>query len=190
MDKFIQIKKKNLGFNVMRELNSLEQLVKELPTDAVYKFISEGNFSSIAFIKFVAERSHIKEMSVSTLRVGKKHLAVLNVLHSQDKLDKVDFIIGSLMKDDSTLGKGYKYYDTLSSVCKANGWTISVLNNHSKVILLNTDKGYYVIETSSNLNENPHMEQFSFEQSKELYDMYYEAFNEVIGRRNKDANKE
>jgi len=179
MDKFIQIKKKRLSFNVMRELRSLEQLVKELPTNTVYKFISQGNFSSIAFIKFVADRTHIKTLTVSTLRVGKKHLAVLDTLYKQGKLGKVNFIVGSIMKDGSTKDKEYKYFDILTDTCNKNGWGVTVLNNHSKILLFDTDKDKYVIETSSNLNENPNMEQFSFEQSNELYVIYYNAFKEM-----------
>lgn len=42
---------------------------------------------------------------------------------------------------------------------------------------MDTELGKFVIETSSNLNENPKCEQFSFEKSDELYDAYY---NELI----------
>jgi len=178
MASFIQIKKKRLNFHIMRELSNLEELIKELPEKDIYKFISNGHFSSIAFIKFIAEITHIKKMTVSTLRVGKKHLAVLDELHKQRKIDKVNFVIGSVMKNDNIKGKEYGYFDVLTDVCDKNNWKITVLNNHSKILLFDTDDGYFVIETSSNLNENPNIEQFSFEKSKKLYDMYYGSFVE------------
>lgn len=57
----------------------------------------------------------------------------------------------------------------------------NVVKNHSKVILLDTDKGKYVIETSSNFNENPKIEQFSFEKSAELYEFYKKSFAGLLG---------
>lgn len=139
-------------------------------------FISNGNFSSIGFIKFVAERTKINKLSISTLRVGKKHLQVLDVLKQQSKLDKVEFIVGSVMKNDSKVGKSYGYYDSLLNVCQKNDWTVIVANNHSKIINFDTDSGKYVIWTSSNLNENPKIEQFVFLKSEEIYRLGEDEF--------------
>lgn len=51
-------------------------------------------------------------------------------------------------------------------------WEYGDSLNHSKVLIFDTDDGQYVLETSSNLNENPRVEQFSFEKDKLLYDYY------------------
>jgi hypothetical protein len=80
------------------------------------------------------------------------------------------------MKNDSIVGKSYRYYDDLKSVCENNNWQIIVKNNHSKILLFDTKNGKFVIETSSNLNENPNMEQFSFERNSELYEFYKHYF--------------
>lgn len=47
---------------------------------------------------------------------------------------------------------------------------------------MRTSENYYVLETSSNLNENPKIEQYSFENNKELYLFYYEFFEKLKGR--------
>lgn len=154
--------------------------MQDLPDDGtVYKMVSFGGFSSLGFINFVANRTKIFDMTASTLRVGKNHLKVLDVLHKKGLLEHAHFIVGSIMSSDSVTGKKYGYFDSLQDVCDANGWDITVYSNHSKVILLDTDAGKYVLETSSNLNENPKMEQFSFEKSDELYEMYKNVFEEV-----------
>jgi hypothetical protein len=179
-NELIKLHKKRYQFHIMRELQQIEALDNTLPTDEVRKYISRDGFSSIGFIKFISERAHINSLVVSTLRVGRKHLQVLDVLHSQTKIDDITFIVGSIMKQDSALGKSYKYYDDLSAVCKKNDWRVIVHNNHSEVLLFDTDCGKYVIETSSNLNENPNMEQFSFERNAELYKFYKNAFAEIL----------
>lgn len=181
MDEILRAHKKRYKFHIIAELLKIEALTTDLPDDeTVYKFLSVGGFSSIGFVKFIADRTKIKHLTVSTLRVGKKHLAVLDELHRQKKLDTVTFIVGSIMKNDSALGKSYGYYDDLKAVCKNNDWTIICYNNHSKVLLFDTDDGKFVLETSSNLNENPNMEQFSFEKNEELYDFYLSAFEAII----------
>ncbi len=180
-NEIIKLPKKRYQFHIMREKSEIESLRHDLPGREIRKYISVGGFSAIGFIKVVADQAKIYRMMVSTLRVGKKHLMVLNELHRQGKLENATFIVGSVMKNDSEIGKSYGYYTDLQTACERNGWRIAVLNNHSKVILLDTSKGKFVIETSSNLNENPSIEQFSFEKSEPLYNFYMGAFKEITG---------
>lgn len=86
-NEIIKLKKGRYRFHIIAELTRIESLDKELPKDfEVRKYISCGGFSSIGFIKFIADRTFIKELTVSTLRVGKKHLQTLDVLHNQGKI--------------------------------------------------------------------------------------------------------
>lgn len=55
-----------------------------------------------------------------------------------------------------------------------------VAQNHSKILLFETDVGKFVLETSSNLNENPKSEQFSLEKNNELYDFYKKPLDEML----------
>ena len=88
-NQIVKTEKKRFVFNIVRESQQIETLVQDLPENEVYKMISCGGFSSIGFIKFIADRTKIKEMTVSTLRVGRKHLIVLNNLHKQGKIEKI-----------------------------------------------------------------------------------------------------
>lgn len=45
---------------------------------------------------------------------------------------------------------------------------------------MKTKNNYYVVETSSNLNENPQIEQFTFENDKDLYEFYYDIFKVIM----------
>lgn len=177
----ITLPKKRLQFNVMREKQYIGELMPELPDDSsVFKLISYGGFSSIGFVRFVADQTHIKRLTASSLRIGRKHIVSLDALREQKKLDEARFLVGSIMKNDSELGKSYGYYDALREICDKNGWTYAVKTNHSKIILFDTEQGKFILETSSNLNENPNMEHFSFEKSEELYDCYNAVFDEIF----------
>jgi len=143
-----------------------------------FKFISlDGGFCSVNFIKYVANKETIEELTASTLRIGEKQFVYLSNLCKAGKLKKATFFIGSIMKEDISSNNGkYDYYTRFFEISKQYGWESFVVNNHSKIILMRTENNYYVLETSSNLNDNPKIEQYSFENSKELYGFYYDFF--------------
>lgn len=173
MSEIIKQPKRKYKISIARERAEVSKLCNGLPDDSIcYKIISIGKFSSLGFIEYIASQTIIKQMTVSTLRVGKKHLKALDILYKKGKLLKVNFIVGNIMKQDSKLGKSYRYYDDMTNVCERNNWNVVVRNNHSKILLFDTDNGKFVIETSSNLNENPKMEQFSFYKDDEAYKFY------------------
>jgi hypothetical protein len=84
-NEIIKLDKKRYKFHIIAELQRIEELDPDLPDNEVRKYISSGGFSSIGFVKFIAERTHINSLIVSTLRVGRKHLQVLDVLKQQAK---------------------------------------------------------------------------------------------------------
>lgn len=185
----VKLKGKKVKFNIHREALELHEIIPELPPDnEVIKIISYGRLSSIAFIKYVAEHTKIKSLYASSLRIGKKHIAILDQLHKRGQLEKATFVVGSVMKNDSKIGKSYQYYQTLLGVAQKNDWQIVVKNNHSKIFLFDTDSGKFVLETSSNLNDCPNIEQFSFEKSDELYGLYLPVFEEFLREQEEKEN--
>ena len=178
--------KKRTMFNIGREVNQLKALIKEPPkTDECFKMLSVGGgFSSLAIIKFIAEIEPIEDMYVSTFRIGKAHFYELIKLKNQNKLKNAHFITSQTQErtDEKAKYKGteYNYYKFLVEKCQQFGWDLKSFDNHSKLILMKTKDNYYVCETSSNLNENPKMEQFSFENDKDLFDWYLKLFQELL----------
>lgn len=143
------------------------------------KIISfSGGFASISFVKSIAEREVIEYLFASTLRVGERQAQILDDLEFSGRIKHAEFIVGGIMKTDEE--SRYNYYEAFCRICKKNRWRYVVVNNHSKIILMQTQRNFYVLETSSNLNENPKIEQFSFENNKELFDFYKEFFEKVM----------
>lgn len=178
--------KKRKGFKISRDVKQLSELIGNPPqTNECFKMLSVGGgFSSLGIIKYIAERETILELYVSTFRIGKAHFEVLHRLHEAGKLDKAHFVTSSTQErtDDKMVYKGqkYNYYEYIVKTCEGNGWEIKSFDNHSKLILMRTATAFYVVETSSNLNENPKMEQFSWENDESLYRWYEELFIELL----------
>lgn len=177
MTEMVRIKQKRKRFNIVRSVKELNGVMPTLPPDdEVFKFVTDGGFSSISFVKYIADHCHVHEFYASSFRIGKKELRVIDKLCADGNIGMCHFAVGTLMANDSQAVGKYKYYENFKGVCDHNGWEYIVTNNHSKILLFDTDAGKFVIETSSNLNENPKIEQFSFERSSELFEMYKRVF--------------
>lgn len=178
------VKKMNSQKRIMEYIKDntlqLKFLINNFDNSKVYKFISvKGGFSSINFIDYVCENEIIENLFICSLAVGKKHIQHLDSLFKKKRIINCNFILGTLFEKRG-LDQKYDYYDIFTNICKKNKWNYFNTNNHCKIILMRTNlKNYYVLETSSNLNENPKIEQFSFENNEELYKFYYDFFKEV-----------
>lgn len=180
MDKAIKVRKKRYVYNIVREKQLISKLFNGLPDEnTCYKCLSEGGFSSIGYIRWVAEHAKINKLYASSLSIGKKHSRSLDNMHKRGLLDKATFMVGTLMQQGSHCREEYSL---LNKVCDENGWEIIVTINHSKLLLFDTDIGKFVLETSSNLNENPRVEQFSFVKDEELYSFYQDMFERELER--------
>ena len=165
-------KRKAKRFNIIRGKIELQRDIYRLPEEnECFKLISNGSFSSVCFVGLVAQQSKIKNLYISTFHVGKKEILFLDSLKKSGRLENVEFVVCSIINESKKTAK-YGYSDLLMNVCEKNGWKVSTQKNHSKVHLYDTDIGKFVLETSSNLNENPKIEQFSFEKDEELFDFY------------------
>ena len=145
-----------------------------LPADGeTVRLISPiAGFSSCSLVMDLSKRCEIYGAKITTLRVGKKELDALVDLGIKD----VEFCLCNVQKQNAN---AYDYADYFENVCRENGYKFRYLNNHSKVILLDTSAGKLTIETSSNFNENPKIEQFCITNSTEVYDFYLTQLKEM-----------
>ena len=170
-----QNSKQRFYFNPDNEVKQLRALMPKLPKyNEVFKLMSvRGGFSSLSLIMRVAEVEQITAMYCSTFRIGKKHFDRLKELHENNRLGNCYFLTSKTQENTDKI-TGYDYFDYIQKNLRA--WKIKAINNHSKVILMKTKNNFYVVETSSNLNENPQIEQFSFENDEELFNWHLKLF--------------
>lgn len=166
-------KRKIKQYTIKKGIKNLDSLQADLPDkNQVLKMISFGGFSSIAIIAKVAKNEIIEDLTVTSLRIGKKEIRFLNYLFENNKLKKAQFFTGDIFKEDENNKAKYNYIKIFKLICEKNNWKYKTLRNHSKIILMKTNKNFYVLETSSNLNANPSIEQFNLENCEETYNFY------------------
>lgn len=172
-------KRKRKRYTVLQGVRSVQAELPKLPAeDESIVMLSMGSFASISVIYAIAENEPIRRLYVSTFRVGKKESLALKRLHESGRLDECGIVVCGLMSEDAR--DKYPYFRVLAEVCEQCGFIIKSAKNHSKVILAETDQNAYVVETSSNLNENPKIEQFRIENDAELLEFYRRNLFEAI----------
>lgn len=92
--------KKRLLWNLPREVWQLKACCGELPrNDEVVKALSVGGgWSSLAFIKWVADTEKVEELFVSTFRIGKNHIIELDKLANSNRLGMCHFLTNASQK--------------------------------------------------------------------------------------------
>lgn len=160
-------------FNLIKAVAKLGAVEVVPPAGESIRMISpRGGWSSCALVMAIAQKTDIRELWATSLRVGLKELRAIEGL----QIPKVHLCLGSIQRRTA---KKYDYASPLEEAAERYGWSVHYANNHSKVILLDTSAGGITIETSSNLNENPQIEQFCVTNSAELLDWYVDEFKRL-----------
>lgn len=174
--------KKRHKFSIGKEITSFDAVTSgKMPaTDEIFTLISvAGGFSSLAIILSVAQKETIEKMYCSTFQIGKNHFKKIYGAYLAEQIKDAEFYTSD-MQSETDKGK-YNYIQLIKQVCEETKWKIKSVKNHSKIILMETAKGnHYVVETSSNLNENPKIEQFSISNDIELFNFYRENLFELL----------
>lgn len=166
---------KRKRFNLYQAKQRIEDTGLSLPKlDECCKLFSPpGGWSSCALVLWIAGHTRIHSIRISTLRVGKKELIALCGIGVKD----VGIVMGDIARQNKDK---YDYQTFFEQVCDHQGFKYAYYRNHSKIILMDTEIGKLSIETSSNFNENPQMEQFSIENNEEVYNFYMEIFRDLL----------
>ena len=160
-------------FSLMRGKNLLsENNIFPEPGESIRLVSPAGGFSSCCVVMALAEQARINKVNISTLRVGKKEMRALRTLNIPD----VSICLGGIALENA---KKYDYARYMEHAVENWGWKAVYMRNHSKIILLDTDRGKITIETSSNFNENPQIEQFCVTNDDSVYDFYFEEFKRL-----------
>ena len=174
--------KKRSKFKVGKEIYNFEAVTGgKLPNkDEIFTLISvSGGFSSLAIILSVAQREKIEQMYCSTFRIGREHFKKLYGAFLSGNIKNAEFYTSDVQK--KTDKDKYDYLGFIENICNETKWTVKPVKNHSKVILMRTaQSNHYVVETSSNLNENPKIEQFSVSNDIELFEFYNNNLFELL----------
>lgn len=167
--------KKRVQFSIARSYNTLCEMLEGLPEHGEqWRLVSpRGGWSSCSLLEYIANETTVHDCFIATLRVGKKELDKLCSLVDFGQVENAKFMLSDLANENkSKSGKSYDYQQYFEQKCEEYDFEKRYAKNHAKLILLDTDDGKIVVETSSNFNENPKIEQFCITNDASVYDWY------------------
>jgi hypothetical protein len=180
-NRYIKPKKTNLVPSKFVVYSSAQKLAKDINIkkgDRVYCMVS-GDFVFGDFIEaLICEYNFkIKEMTISTLSMSASNIESLAYLLKND-IQKLNLII-------SRFFYGHEIKKLVPEIYKQldfdNKFQLAVCDSHSKICQFETEQGNKcVIYGSANLRASQNIEQFTIEQSSEIYDFNQRYFNEII----------
>jgi hypothetical protein len=158
-----------------QKVSSLENDLMRVPCPEEFFFLqSDTAFNAFTFIPLVAKLYPIKELHASTYSISRKVISALIEMHDKGQIERV-----TLLVSDSMIKRNPLTIENLMAMASSRpNVTVLYAWVHAKVCLLQTHEHYYVIEGSGNWSENAHYEQYTFANSKGLYDFRMKLFTD------------
>jgi hypothetical protein len=157
------------------KVSSLENDLMRVPTPEEFFFLqSDTAFNAFTFIPLVAKIYPIKELHASTYSLSRKVIDALIEMHDKGQIERI-----TLLVSDSMIKRNPLVIDNLMAMAKSRP-NVNVLYAwiHAKVCLLATHDSHFVIEGSGNWSENAQYEQYTFANSKGLYNFRMKLFTD------------
>lgn len=160
----IEISTEQLFFHKINKLNEITSI--PLPGQQ-FRIVTQKAVNSFDFILAILHQETIEELICAFYRIGKKVIQEINELQEKGNIQHVHFLI-----NDAVPKLTPDCYNLLKSL-ETDKFVLRLENNHTKIILIKTNLGnHYIIEGSGNLSINARIEQYSFDNNKQLFDFH------------------
>lgn len=160
----IEISTDQLFFHKINKLNEITSI--PLPGQQ-FRIVTQKAVNSFDFILAILHDETIEELICAFYRIGKKVIQEIKDLQEKGNIQHVHFLV-----NDAIPKLTPDCYNLLKSL-ETDKFVLRLENNHTKIILIKTNLGnHYIIEGSGNLSINARIEQYSFDNNKELFDFH------------------
>lgn len=172
------IRNKELHFLKARSLSDL--CGKPKPGEQ-WRIITEKQFNAYAVILKTLQEESIEEMYLAIYRINEPTVNDIIDYIEAGKIKKATFVISNFFNQTK---KPEKWAIILKEFADRNTNTKHIyIHNHSKVLAVKTKKNYYVFEGSGNMSDNARIEQYVYENNKEVFEFHKSWMNELWERK-------
>ena len=156
-----------------KKLESLEEDLHRLPNKDEFIFLqSAASFNAFTFIPFIAKPFHIEHLYATTYSISRGVIDAIMELHDSGMIARVTLLISDSMikRNPQTIDNLLAMQSTRANVEVLFGWI------HAKVALIRTAEHHFVVEGSGNWSDNAKYEQYTFAESRGLFEFRKELF--------------
>lgn len=160
------------------KLEKLSEFFMELPDiDESFHFISNGEFDYFTFLPKTIDLlgGKIEYFYGSTWTMNRNNVIELFDLFDRKKIVRMAILTGLYFKRRES-----SVYATLVNGMMDRKQHYRALGNHAKIMLLNNDEDYIVIEGSANFTANPRIEQLAVINSYDLWQFHKKWMDECL----------
>lgn len=163
-----------------QRIENIKNLFGRLPTEGEILFLwTVNSFNAFTFIPYIIRYcGDVHEVVMSTYSINIRIIDALIRLVDSCKIHSIHIFIS-----DSIKSRLPKVYDHLMAVIVNKPISVDFAWNHSKITLIKTVDGHYVVEGSGNWGENAKHEQYIFLNSRNIYEFRKNEILYAIERR-------
>lgn len=168
---------KNNEIHTMKAKALSDLCVKPKPNEQ-YRIITEKQFNAYALILHILETEQIKEMYLAIYRINQPTVESIIDFIKAEKIEKATFVISNFFNQTK---KPEKWAIMLRDFAQQNTNINHIYtHNHSKVLAVKTESGnYFVFEGSGNMSDNARIEQYIYENNKEVFNFHKEWMSNI-----------
>ncbi|HLS11768.1 MAG TPA: hypothetical protein VK050_06365 [Flavobacteriaceae bacterium] len=157
-------------------ISNVKDYVKRLPTEEEFMFLqTDKQFNAFTFIPFICSEKSIEHLYATTYSINRRVVESLTELHNTGYIDKITICV-----NDSIISRNPTVVDLLRTANKEYpNFQILFTWAHAKVAMAKTKEDYFVIEGSGNWSENAMYEQYTFANSKALFEFRKQLVTET-----------
>lgn len=150
------------------KLSFLENALPEIREDTTYTLVTQKMINPYGFILEAIKHAPINHLYIATYSINLKAVEILTNLLDSGLIKQWTLILNCNMKYKM---KG-KDVVLLEEEKKRDNFRIIKKYSHAKVTLIDQDDRKIVITGSGNYSENPRIEQYTINNSSELFDFH------------------
>ena len=151
---------------IMGAYNTVNLICKIPNKSEQIRIVTRKMMNSFDFILAILHKEMIENLYMAFFMLGKKVSIELNELQNEGKIGNIIFLINDgIPKLKPEIYRSIKRHES-------NKWRIKLGHTHTKIILMQTDNNYYIVEGSGNLSVNAYIEQYVFDNNEMIYNFH------------------
>ena len=150
----------------------------ELKEGMQYRLVTDMSFNAITVVEYLLKYYKINELYIVVYRMNNKSFDYLRKIIEADAI-KTGFIVSTFFRANKQYERWAKEIKILSDTTRNIKTTFC--NSHAKVFLAKTTCGKHIVfEGSGNLSHNERIEQYIFENNKEVYEFHKQWIDAIL----------
>lgn len=172
---------KNYRVGNLQRLKYLNEILRLPEKDEHFRLITHNAFNAFSWIDFLCDKfTSFEEVYITSYNFGEAPINILFEKFDSGIFEKLRLVISESIR----FRMPKRFFQLKEGVEQRKDKNLKMAGvwNHSKIILMRPKlaEAYFVIEGSGNFSENAYIEQYSFDNSEQIYNFHRSWIDEYV----------